>query len=283
MHRQGTNRLRAFFFHLAGALITAGFLLPLYWVVVASLRSPGLPPPRAIEWWPLAPHWENYVELFRVVPMGRYLVNTLIVMITAVPLSVLVAALAGFGLSQIRSAWRQRLVISSIMLLLIPGMAIWTLRFHVLHILGLIDSLGALIVPAVAGGSPLFVLLFYWACWRIPPEIYESARLEGANAWTVLWQIARPLIWPTTAAVAVLAFALYWGDFTTPVLYLFRPELYTLPVGLQLVRQMDASNQPLLMAGSVLMIAPVVLVFVSLQRLFLHNLSFSEVKNVRNS
>jgi multiple sugar transport system permease protein len=156
-------------------------------------------------------------------------------------------------------------------------MAIWRLRFYVLNTLGLIDSLGALIAPALAGGSPLFILLYYWACWRIPPELYESARLEGAGAWTVLWQVARPLTWPTTAAVAVLAFALYWGDFTTPVLYIFRPDLYTLPVGLQLVRQMDATNLPLLMAGSVLMIAPVVALFLGLQHLFLKNLSLGGV------
>jgi len=192
----------------------------------------------------------------------------------------LVAALAGFALSQLGNVWRWRPVVASVALLLIPGMAIWTLRFNVLNALGLIDSLAALIVPAVAGGNPLFILLFYWACWRIPPELYESARLEGAGAWTVWLYVARPLIRPTTAAVTVLAFALYWSDFTTPVLYIFRPDLYTLPIGLQLVRQMDATNLPLLMAGSVLMILPVAGLFLGLQHLFLNNLSFSEVTDV---
>jgi len=175
------------------------------------------------------------------------------------------------------AVWRRRLVMASVALMLIPGMAVWTFRFHVLNWLGLVDSLWALIVPAVAGGSPLFVLLFYWACWRIPSELYESARLDGAEAWTVWWQIAWPLVRPTTAAVAVLAFALYWGDFSTPVLYIFRPELYTLPIGLQLLRQMDATKLPLLMAGSILMAAPVVVLFLAVQRLFLHDLSLGRI------
>ncbi|MBN1659036.1 MAG: carbohydrate ABC transporter permease, partial [Anaerolineae bacterium] len=223
MPRRTRARLAAVAFHLAGLLVTGACLLPLYWMGVASLRAPGLPPARTIEWWPQAAHWDNYAELFRIVPMGRYLLNSLVVVIIAVPVTLLVAALAGFALSQLDTARRRRLVTASVALLLIPGMAVWNLRFYILNMLGLIDSLAALIAPAVAGGSPLFVLLYYWACWRIPPELYESARLEGAGAWTVWWHVARPLVWPTTAAVAVLAFALYWGDFTTPVLYIFRP------------------------------------------------------------
>jgi len=253
-------------------------VLPFFWAVVASLRQPGQPPSRTVEWWPNPANWDNYAELFRVVPMGRYALNSLIVVAIAVPVTLLVAGLAGFALSQLGAAWRRRLVTVSVVLMLIPGMAVWTFRFHILHWLGLVDTLWALIVPSVAGGSPLFVLLFYWACWRIPSGLYESARLDGAGAWTVWWRIAWPLVRPTVAAVAVLAFALYWGDFTTPVLYIFRPELYTLPIGLQLLRQMDVTNLPLLMAGSVLMTVPVVVLFLLVQRLFLRNLTFESVE-----
>ncbi len=250
---------------LAGLGIAALFLLPLFWAVVASLRPPGLAPASGVEWWPQQAYWANYAELFRTVPMARYARNSLFVVVLAVPLTLLTSALAGFALTQLRDRWRRRLVTGSIALLLVPGMAIWTFRFHVLNALGLVDTLWALIVPALAGGSPLFVLLFYWAYWRVPRELYESARLEGAEAWAVWWRIGRPLARPTTAAALLLAFTLYWGDFSTPVLYLFRPEVYTLPVGLQLLRQMDETNTGLLMAGSVLMTLPVVLLFILVQ------------------
>lgn len=257
--------------YLAGLSITLLFLLPLYWAVVASLRPPGLPPASTIEWWPRQTHWANYAELFRTVPMARYAGNSLFVVALALPLTLLTASLAGFSLSQLPSAWRRRLVTASVALLLVPGMAVWTFRFHILNMFGLVDTLWALIVPALAGGSPLFVLLFYWAYWRIPAELYESARLEGAEAWTVWWRVARPLTGPMTAAAALLAFVLFWGDFSTPVLYLFRPAVYTLPIGLQLLRQMDVDNTPLLMAGSVLMAAPVVIFVLFVQVLFLRD------------
>jgi len=278
MSKRTKVRPAAVAYHLAGLACAAVFVLPFFWAVVASLRQPGQPPSRTVEWWPNPANWDNYAELFRVVPMGRYALNSLIVVAIAVPVTLLVAGLAGFALSQLGAAWRRRLVTVSVVLMLIPGMAVWTFRFHILHWLGLVDTLWALIVPSVAGGSPLFVLLFYWACWRIPSGLYESARLDGAGAWTVWWRIAWPLVRPTVAAVAVLAFALYWGDFTTPVLYIFRPELYTLPIGLQLLRQMDVTNLPLLMAGSVLMTVPVVVLFLLVQRLFLRNLTFESVE-----
>jgi multiple sugar transport system permease protein len=257
-------------------VLAALFLLPLYWAVVASLRPPGLPPPSTVEWWPEQATWESYGELFHVVPMGRYAVNSLIVVVIAVPVTLVVAALAGFAMSQLGTPWRQRLVTASVALLLVPGMAVWTFRFHILNALGLVDTLWALIVPALAGGSPLLVLLFYWATWRIPAELYESARLEGAEAWTTWRRVALPLIRPTTAAAVLLAFAMYWGDFSTPVLYIFQPKYYTLPIGLQLLNQMDASSLPLMMAGAVLMTAPLVVLFLVVQTLYLRDLSWTE-------
>lgn len=267
------SRFAALLVRLAGLGIAALFVLPFYWAVVASLRQPGLAPASTLDWWPRAAYWQTYAELFRTVPMGRYALNSLFVVAIAVPLTLLTAALAGFALSQLATVWRRRLVTASVALLLVPGMAVWTFRFHVLSWLGLIDSLWALIVPALAGGSPLLVLLFYWSYWRVPREIYETARLDGAEAWTVWWRIARPIARPTMAVAALLAFVLYWGDFTTPVLYIFRTELYTLPMGLQLLRQMDATNLPLLMAASVLMIVPVVVLALLVQVVYLRDWS----------
>ncbi len=253
------------------------FLLPLHWAVVVSLRQTGLPPSSTLEWWPLSFHWETYAEVFRTVPMARYAGNSLFVVALAVPLTLLTASMAGFALTQLPGAWRRRLVTASVALLLVPGMAVWTFRFHILQLLGLVDTLWALIVPALAGGSPLFVLLFYWAYWRVPHELYESARLDGAEAGTVWWWVASPLARPTTAAATLLAFVLYWGDFTTPALYIYKTKLYTLPIGLQLLRQMDDTNLPLLMAASVLMVAPVVVLVVLVQVLFLRKGSLSSL------
>jgi multiple sugar transport system permease protein len=253
------------------------FVLPLWWMIVASLRPVGLPPPRTIEWWPADPQWRNYAEIFRQVPMGRYALNSLLVVLVAVPLTLLTASLAGFGLSQLRGPWRTRLLIAAIALLMVPAPAVWLFRYQLLSWLGLLTSLWALVLPAFAAGSPLLVLLFYWTFRRNPLELYEAARVEGADAWTAWRRIAMPMARPTVAAVTVLAFALYWNDFTNPVLYLYRPSTYTLPVGLQILKQLDATNWPLLMAGAVVVTLPIVLLFLALQPLFLSDNALAEL------
>lgn len=253
------------------------FVLPLWWMIVASLRPIGLPPPTTIEWWPADPQWSNYAEIFRQVPMGRYALNSLLVVLVAVPLTLLTASLAGFGLSQVRGPWRNRLLIAAIALLMVPAPAVWLFRYQLLSWLGLLTSLWALVLPAMAAGSPLLVLLFYWTFRRNPLELYEAARVEGADAWTAWRKIAMPMARPTVAAVLVLAFALYWNDFTNPVLYLYRPSTYTLPVGLQILKQLDATNWSLLMAGAVVVTLPIVLLFLVLQPLFLSDNALAEL------
>ncbi|MER2598606.1 MAG: carbohydrate ABC transporter permease [Caldilineales bacterium] len=253
------------------------FALPLYWMIIVSLRPLGLPPPRSVEWWPDQASWQNYRELFSMVPMGRYLRNSLLVVAVSVPMTLLTASLAGFGLAQLRNPWRKRLVMLTVFLLMVPPSAVWLFRYQMLSWTGLLTTLWSLILPAFAGGAPLLVLLFYWTFRRTPPEMYEAAKLEGASAWTAYRHLAMPMARPTVAAVLVLAFGLFWNDFTNPVLYLYRPQTYTLPVGVQILKQLDATNWPLLMAGAVFMTLPVVLLFLGLQPLFLSDKSIQSL------
>ncbi|MCA9933622.1 MAG: carbohydrate ABC transporter permease [Ardenticatenaceae bacterium] len=263
--------------HGAGVIITIIFLLPLYWIFTASLRQVGLPPPTSIEWWPQSPTLDNYPFIFDLLPMTRYIRNSLIVVATAVPITVFVASIAGFGMSQEEDLWRRRLLITSVILLMVPGASVWLFRFQILRWLGWIDTLWALIAPAFAAGNPLFVLLFFWSYRRIPAEIHEAARLDGASAWLIWWKMARPLVRPTTVTVIVLSFVMYWSDFVSPVLYVFRTELYTLPIGLQLLKQLNPTNWPLLMAAAAVITLPVLLLFIFLQRSFLSDLSIANL------
>jgi multiple sugar transport system permease protein len=113
------------------------------------------------------------------------------------------------------------------------------------------------------------VLLFYWTFRRVPPDLFETARIEGAGAFTVWRRIRLPLAVPTIVAVAILTFLMYWSDFISPLLYLKSQDLYTLPIGLRQLQQLDRSDWPLLMAASVLVAAPTVAVFTIVQRFFL--------------
>ncbi len=254
--------------HLPRLGVAALFVLPLVWVVSASLRKPNQPPPRTIEWIPDPIAWSNYLRVFDLVPLGTYIGNSLFIVAVGVPLTIVTSSWAGFAMAQMSKATRRRLIVLSIMLLMVPITALWLTRFVIFRYLGLIDTPWALVAPAIMGTSPLFILLFYWSFRRIPAEVFAAARLDGAGLLHLWAMIAMPLAWPTTVAVAVLTFALYWSDFISPLIYLKTEVNYTLPVGVQILQQMDSTNWPLLMAGAVIMTAPILIMFLFVQRYF---------------
>jgi multiple sugar transport system permease protein len=258
--------LRGAAHQLSRLAIAVLFLLPTIWLIAASLRQPGLPPPRTVEWLPDPIAWSNYRRIFELVPLAGYAANSLLVTLLALPLTVITASWAGLAMTQMPKLVRETLVVFAALLLMVPGVSLWLARFIIFKQLGLIDTRWALVAPAVMGSSPLFVLLYYWTFRRLPQAIFESARLDGANLMQVWARVALPLAWPTTAAVLVLSFVVYWGDFVSPLLYLKSERLYTLPIGLQSLQQMDAIDGPLLMAGAAVMTAPVLLLFVLGQR-----------------
>lgn len=263
--------------HIAVLIIALLFLLPLFWIVVTSLRPIGAPPPVSIEWWPADAQWGNYQLVFEEVPMARYLRNSLLVVVMAVPCTVLSASAAGFALAQLPDEARRVIVYVSMGLLIVPAASVWIFRFQILRWLGLLDSLWALIVPSFAGSNPLYILLYYWTYRRIPSEMLEAAQLDGASAFTAWWSIAKPLARPTTAAVILLSAVFYWSDFVSPVLYLYQTKWYTLPIGLQILKQLDLTNWSLLMVGATVMTVPIVILFLMLQRSFLSDLSLANL------
>jgi multiple sugar transport system permease protein len=263
---RGRGRLTG---QLLPLLLAVLFLLPLWWMLTASLREPGLPPPRTVEWLPASTSPENYAAVFELLPFGRYLLNSLAVVGLAVPLTIVTASMAGFAMALLERRSRVVLVVLSVALLLVPITALWLTRFLLLRWVGLTDSLFALVVPALAGSSPLFVLIYYWTFRRASAEVFEMAHLDGAGPLGVWWRVAMPNAWPSTVAVAVLTFILYWNDFISPLLYLRDQDLYTLPMGLRQLQQLDPTGWPVMMAGAVMLTLPAVLFFLVVGRLFL--------------
>jgi multiple sugar transport system permease protein len=252
--------------------IASTFLVSLYWMVTTSLRSLGEPPPLTLEWVPDPIVWSNYRRVFELVDFWRYTLNSVFVVATAVPITVVVASWAGFAMAQMPQRWRLRLTAVSFAALMMPLTAVWLTRFLIYKELGLIDSRWSLVVPALMGTSPFYVLLFLWTFLRIPAEIYDAARLDGAGAFRIWAQIASPLVIPTMTAVAVLAFAYHWSAFMEPLIYLHSADKLTLPTGLKALAELDRTNWPVLMAGAVMVTAPVVAVFLLVQRAFLQEL-----------
>lgn len=268
MHRKLAKFCSTFCFHALAIGLVLLFAAPLLWVLLVSLRRPGLPPPRGVEWLTEAPAWSNYALVFELVPLAQYLLNTLLVVLIAVPLTIVVASWAGFAMAQLPARLAAVLIALAVVLRMVPVTALWLTRFEIFKHLALVDTIWALVAPAWMGSSPFFVLLFYWSFRRMPRELVESARLEGMGALRIWALVALPLVRPAIAAVAVLACVQYWSDFINPLLYLKSEEHYTLAVGLRVLQQLDITAWPLLMAGTVVMTVPLVLIFLLAQQAF---------------
>lgn len=249
------------------------FIAPLYWVLTNSLRPVGLPPPRTLEWLPQPLAWSNYAEIFRIIPLGRQVANSLFVSTTGAALTLVTASWAGLAMAQLPRGVRRWLVFLAVALLMIPGTAVWLPRYVLFTSFGLIDTYVALFAPAVMGTKSLYVLMFYWNFRRVPLELFESARLDGASALTVWRRIALPMALPTALAVLLLTFTHYWSDFVDPLLFLKSEERYTLAVGLRMLQQMDITNWSLLLAAVVVMTAPVILIYLALQQFIREDVS----------
>jgi multiple sugar transport system permease protein len=255
---------------IGAALVALVFLLPLWFMASGSLREPGTAPPRTPELIPRPVSTTSYDRAFELVDLARHTLNSLLVAALTVPPAVLFASLAGFALLLLAGRTRAILIALSFAALMVPVTALLVPRFTFFRWLGLTDTWVPLIAPALMGLSPFYVLLFYWSFRRLPPELFEAARLEGVAPFRMWRRLAMPLVRPVTAAVALLAFIASWGNFLDPLIYLFDPDLYTLPLGLRSLSVLDRTNYPVLLAAAVVATAPVVVAFVVAQRYFLH-------------
>ncbi|MBX3013743.1 MAG: carbohydrate ABC transporter permease [Caldilineaceae bacterium] len=253
------------------------FVAPLYWVLANSLRPVGLPPPRTLEWLPAPLAWSNYREIFRIVPLAHQIANSFFVSTIGASLTLVTASWAGLAMAQLPAGVRRWLVLFAVLLMMIPGTVVWLPRYVLFTSLGLVDTYFALFAPAIMGTRSLYVLMFYWTFRRVPLALYESARLDGANALTIWRRIALPMALPTALAVLLLAFSHFWSDFVDPLLFLKSEERYTLAVGLRMLQQMVITNWSLLLAAVVIMTTPVVLIYLALQQFIREDVTWRQL------
>jgi multiple sugar transport system permease protein len=216
---------------------------------------------------PAPPTLAGFERAFSAVPLAGQLRNSLIVVAVAVPVSVLVASWAGFGLTLLPAAQRRVAVGGVLVLLVIPASAVWVPRFVLLSQAGVVDSLVPLMLPALAATTPFAVLLFHWAFRRIPGELVEASRLQGLSS-LATWRLLAPLVRPTTIAVGALVFALHWGNFVDALLFLYDPGTYTLPLGLSQLRLLGPTEVPAILAGACVAVLPPVIAFALVQGRF---------------
>lgn len=261
---------------LCGAAVT--MLLPFLWMLSTSLKTPAATFVYPPQWISSPLMWSNYADVFRVLPFGRYLVNTAFVAATITVLQIGVASLAGFAFARLRFPGRNVLFLAYLATLMVPVQVTIIPDFLIVRSLGWIDTYAGLIIPQVFAGSPssafaTFLLRQFFM--GIPRELVEAARIDGAGSFGIYRRIILPLSGPVLATLSVFTFTGQWNNFLWPLIVVNSDSLRTLTVGLRaLVGEFTVEYQ-LLMAGTVLSLLPMLVAFVILQRYFVRGIALT--------
>jgi multiple sugar transport system permease protein len=258
------------------AVAAAFALFPLLWMVSVSFMQPGAassyPPPIL----PADPTLENYRELFARAGMGGYLLNSLIVACGVTATSVFFNAMAGYAFAKLHFAGREALFKSLLAALVIPGQVAMMPLFLMLKTMGLVNTWAGVIVPGMAGVFGIFLVRQY--ARSLPDALLEAARIDGAGELKIFFLVVLPLLKPVLVTLALFAFLGSWNDFMWPLIVLTDGTLHTAPVALASLSREHVQDSELMMAGSVVTIAPVLVLFLALQRYYMQGLLVGGVK-----
>jgi len=208
--------------------------------------------------------------------MGRYLANSLLLAVAVTALSMFFNVMAGYAFAKLRFAGRERIFRLMLGALVIPGQVAMVPLFLLLKHLGLVNSYGGIIVPALASIFGIFLVRQY--ALSIPDDLLEAARIDGASEWRIFGLVVVPLLRPIIVTLAVFTLLGTWNDFMWPLIVLTDQDLYTLPVALASLSREHVQDNELMMAGAVLTIVPVLVVFLVLQRYYIQGLTMGSVK-----
>jgi multiple sugar transport system permease protein len=258
------------------ALLIAGsvvMLLPFAWMLSTSLKLPPdiftYPP----VWIPNPIAWQNYVKTVTVMPFGRFYLNSLIVTTGVTLLQLLTSSLAAFAFARMRFPGRNVLFLLYLATLMIPFQVTMIPNFLLVRTLGWYDTYQALILPPAFSAFSTFLLRQYFL--GIPRDLDEAARIDGATSLRIWWQVILPLAGPAIAALATFVSLNSWNDFLWPLIITNSPAMRTLPVGLSAFQGQYKTDWNLLMAGSVIAMVPVLLVYMIGQRWFIKGITLS--------
>ena len=209
---------------------------------------------------------ENYIGLWRAIPLGVYFINTIVVTLISVFLNVILSSLAGFAFARMQFRYRSVMFYAVIAAILIPKEVILLPLYATVLKMHLADTLLGVALPFAVDGLGIFMMR--QAFLAIPREIEDAALVDGASPLRLWWNIMFPMTRPTIATLSIFTFIAAWGDFLWPLVVLKSPEHYTLQVGLSFMMGTFVDNFRYVAAGAVLSILPVFAIFALMQKHF---------------
>lgn len=263
---------------LGAAALVVVSLFPLLYAMGSSLKSKdALFDPRL---WPDAPTLTHYASLFRDQPFGQNLLNSLLVAGTVVALSLLVALMAAWALARVPLRGRGLMLMVILSASMFPQVAVLAGMFELITALGLYDRLGALVLADLMLTLPFTTWVLASFMRQLPKELEEAAAMDGIGAPTLVFRIFLPLMWPAVAATGLLAFIAAWNEFLFALSFTLSTEERTVPVAIALISASSKYELPwgALMAASVIVTLPLVVLVLVFQRLIVSGLTQGAVK-----
>ncbi|WP_238559873.1 carbohydrate ABC transporter permease [Planktothrix rubescens] len=246
-------------------IIAVLMLFPLVWLVSTAFKSPSENifqfPPQFI---PSQPTFQNFIKVWQTNPFGRYLFNSSFVALLTVSLNLLFCSLAAYPLARLNFKGRDGIFTAIIATIMIPFQIVMIPLYILTVQLGLRNSYLGIIFPSIASAFGIFLLR--QAFKSVPKELEEAARIDGCSELGIWWNVMIPAVKPALITLAIFVFIGSWSDFLWPLLILDQPEFYTMPLGVATLAGTFSLDWRLIAAGSVISIAPVLLLFLILQR-----------------
>lgn len=251
------------------------FLFPIVWLILGSLK----PPAEVLEIsLPTRPTLVNYTNVLSAFPVGGYLRNSLLVALSATLLSLTIGSLAAYGFTRYRFGGRRLLLLFTLLLRMLPGIAIAIPLYLLFSRLRLTNTHVALIAAHAAIQLPLVIWIMQGFLEDIPTELAEAGLVDGCNRLTVLYYIILPIVTPGLAVAAIFAFLLSWNDFGLALILISTPDKLTMPVGMSNMNLLYGVRWDNLSAAAVMYIVPTIIMALLLQRYIVRGLTMGAVK-----
>jgi ABC-type glycerol-3-phosphate transport system permease component len=259
---------------IAGSILV---LIPVFWMVSSALKPNYqifvFPP----KWIPDPIQWDNFVKAMTALPFGTYFQNTMIIEVGTIVGTVLSCSIVAYGFARLNAPGRNFWFVILLSTMMLPGVVTMIPVYLIFRQLGWVNTFLPMIVPNWFG-SAFYIFLMRQFFMTIPRDFEEAARIDGANTWQILTRIVIPLSKPALATVTIFTFMGVWNDFMGPLIYLNKPETYTLALGLNFFKGQYTSDWNMLMAASLVMMLPLVLLFFVAQKAFIEGITLTGVK-----
>ncbi|SIN79111.1 carbohydrate ABC transporter permease [Agromyces cerinus] len=253
------------------------FAYPFLWMIATSLRTRQGVAEGGITIWPVQWEWSNYLDGLSSFPFWQYLGNTLLATLLPVLFTVLASSAVGFAFARIPAPGSGIIFAIVLATMLLPGEVTLVPQFILFRELDMMDSLYPIILPA-AFGSPFFIFLFRQFYLRLPQSLADAAMIDGAGWFRTWWSIYLPLSQPIIVAAAVLQFMTSWNNFLAPAIYVNTERWKTFPLALAGFSNANSTDTSLLMATSIVVVLPCILVFFFAQKHIVGGISFTGTK-----